>query len=153
VLAWASALSRKAAPVTLTLGVAGFVLLLVVLWRGHLDLLGTSLLLLGAAYVLGLLAGHHVLDQGAPLVAGGLLACGELASWSLEQRPRVPAAEPLVRARATAVGVLVLAGTGAAALVLAVAAAPVGSGIAWTLLGALAAVGAIAVAARLAASR
>ena len=148
VLAWACALSWKVAPVTLTLGVIGGLLLLLALWRGYVDLLGTSLLLAGAAYVLGLLAGRHVLDEAAPLVAGGLLACGELAAWSLEQRPHVPAAERLVLARAGAIGVLVLAGMGAAALVIAVASAPVGSGLAWTLVGAVAAVGAIAVAPR-----
>jgi hypothetical protein len=150
VLAWACALSWKVAPVTLTLGVIGGLLLLLALWRGYVDLLGTSLLLLGAAYVLGLLAGRHVLDEAAPLVAGGMLACGELAAWSLEQRPRVPAVQRLVLARAGAVGVLVLAGMGAAALVIAVASAPLGAGLPWTLAGALAAVGSIAVVTRLA---
>ena len=150
VLGWACALSRKVEALTLTIGVIGGLLLLVALWRGYVDLLGSALLLLGAAYVLGLLAGHHVLDEAAPLAAGGLLACGELAAWSLEQRPRVPAPERLFVARAAAVGLLVLAGTGVSALVLGVAAAPVGSGLVWTLLGAVAAVGAIGVATRLA---
>lgn len=150
VLVWACVLSRNAAPVTATLGVVGALLLLVVLWRRQLELLASSLLLLGAAYVLGLLAGRHTLDEAAPLVAGGLLACGELAAWSVEQRPRVPAVGRLVLARFGAVALLVLAGTGVAALVLAAGAAPVGSGLGWTLVGTAAAVAAIGLAARLA---
>jgi hypothetical protein len=150
VLAWACALSPKAAPLTATLGVIGALLLLVVLWRRLLELIATVLLLLGAAYVLGLLSGGHTLDEGAPLVAAGLLACGELTAWSLQQRPHVPAPRPVVLGRAGALALLLAAGAGAAALVVAVAAAPVGSGLAWTLVGAAAAVLAIAVAARLA---
>jgi hypothetical protein len=150
VLAWACALSPKAAPLTAMLGVVGALLLLLVLWRRQLELIGTALLMLGAAYVLGLLAGRHTLDEGAPLVAAGLLACGELAAWSAEQRPRVPGPRAVVLGRAGAAGLLVAAGGGVAALVLAVAAAPVGSGLAWTVVGAAAAVLAVGIAARLA---
>ena len=150
VLVWACALSPKVEALTLTIGVVGALLLLVALWRGYVDLLSSALLLLGAAYVRGLLAGRHALDEAGPLAAGGMLACGELAAWSLEQRPRVPAPQRLVLARAGAVGALVLGGTGAAALVLGMAAAPIGGGLAWALLGAAAAVGAIGVATRLA---
>jgi hypothetical protein len=149
VLAWSCALSARALPLTVTLGAAGALLLLLVLGRGLDELLGSAVLLLGPAYVLGLLAGRHSLDQAAPLVAAGLLACTELATWSLEERPPVPAPRAVVLARARAVGVLLLAGVAASAAVVAVAATPFGSGLGWTILGAAAAVSSVAVVVRL----
>ena len=149
-LAWSCALATHVAPVTATLGGIGGLLLVLVLVRGHEDLLGTAVLLLGAAYVLGLVAGHHVLDEGAPLVGAALLACTELATWSLEQRRPVPAAARLVVARARSIAVLVLAGLTAAALVLVVTAGPAGSGLAWTVVGAAAAVATVGLVARVA---
>jgi hypothetical protein len=147
VLVWACLLSARVLPLTLFLGGAGALLLGLVLSRGHDELLGSALLLLGAAYVLGLLVGHHSLDQAAPLVGAALLLCAELATWSLELRFRV-ALEPALRLqRVRAVGLLVFAGLAAASLVLVVAATSVGGGLAWSLLGSAAAVGAIALAA------
>jgi hypothetical protein len=148
VLAWSCVLASKALWLVALLGGAGALLLLLVLARGLDDLLGSAILLLGAAYVLALYAGEHVLDQGVPLVAAGLLACAELANWSLEERLPVAADRGLLVARARAVGILVGAGLAASALVLAVTAAPVGGGLAWTVLGAAAAVVALAVVAR-----
>jgi hypothetical protein len=150
VVAWSCVLAPKIAPVTLTLGAVGGLLLGFVLVRGLIDLLGSSVLFAGACYVLGIFAGRHVLDEAAPLVAAALLTCTELAAWSLEDRPRVAADHGLRAARARAVALLVLCGLGAAALVLVVAAAPVGGGLAWTLLGAAAAVAVVAVIGRLA---
>jgi hypothetical protein len=115
-----------------------------VLARGADELLGSAPLLLGAAYVLGLLVGRRSLDDAAPLVGAGLLLCAELATWSLELRFRV-ALEPALRAqRVRAVGLLVFAGLAAASLVLVVAATSLGSGLAWSVLGSAAALGAIA---------
>ena len=148
-LTWSCVLAPKVAPVTLTLGAVGALLLGFVLVRGLIDLLGSALLMAGACYVLGLFAGRHVLDEGAPLVATALLACAELAAWSLEGRPRVPADPGLTFARGRAVALLVLSGLAAAALVVVVAAAPVGGGLTWTMLGAVAAVGVVAVIGRL----
>jgi hypothetical protein len=144
VLAWSCALSTRVIPLTLFLGGAGALLLGVVLARGADELLGSALLLLGAAYVLGLLVGRRSLDDAAPLVGAGLLLCAELATWSLELRFRV-ALEPALRAqRVRAVGLLVFAGLAAASLVLVVAATSLGSGLAWSVLGSAAALGAIA---------
>jgi hypothetical protein len=148
VLAWSCVLATRIIPVTLFLGGAGGVLLALMLVRGLDDLLGSALLLLGASYVLGLYVGRHSLDEAAPLVAAALLLCAELATWSLELRFRV-ALEPALRlARARAVALLVFAGLAASSLVLVVAAAPVGSGLAWAVLGCAAALVAVAVAAR-----
>jgi len=149
VVAWCCVLAPRVAELTATIGAVGGLLLAFVLVRGVDDVLGAAVLLAGACYVLGLLAGHHALDDGAPLVGVGLLACGELATWSLEARPPVPGSAALTRARAGAIGVLLLAGLAASALVVAVAAAPVGSGLAWVVLGAAAAVVAIGLVARL----
>jgi hypothetical protein len=150
VLAWSCVLAPKAIWLVALLGGAGGLMLLAVLARGYEDLLGSSILLLGAAYVVALYAGTHVLDEAAPLVAAGLLACAELANWSLEEQLPVRADRGLLVARARAVGILVGAGLAAAALVLAVTAAPVGGGLVWTVLGAAAAVVALAVVAVLA---
>ena len=57
--------------------------------------------------------------------------------------------KPDVVARGMAVALLVLAALGASGLVLALAAAPIGGGLAWTALGAAAAVGVVGLAARL----
>lgn len=143
-LAWSCLLSTRVLPVTLFLGGAGALLLGLVLARGLDELLGSALLLLAAAYVLGLLAGRHSLDEAAPLIGAALLLCAELATWSLELRFRV-ALEPALRLqRVRAVGLLVFAGLSAASLVLVVAATSVGGGLAWAVLGSAAAVGAIA---------
>jgi hypothetical protein len=152
VLAWSCSLAPKVLAVSLFLGMVGAVLLAFVLVRGMEELLGSAVLLVSACYVLGLFAGRHSLDEASPLVAAGLLACTELATWSLEDRPRVSADRGLTAKRAGAVALLVFCGLVAAALVLVVAAAPVGGGLAWTLLGAFAAVGAVAVIGRLTAS-
>ena len=149
-LAWACVLAPRVVPLTLSLGGIGALLLGLVLVRGLQDLLGSALLMLAACYVLGLFVGRHVLDEAAPLVAAALLACAELASWSLDDRPHVAADRGLTAARARAVALLVLTGLGASTLVLVVASAPVGGGLAWTVLGAAAAVGVVAVIGRLA---
>jgi hypothetical protein len=153
VLAWACALAPKVVPLTGTLGGIGAALLVLMLVRGLDDLLASSVFLLGGCYVLGLFAGHHPLDERAPLVAAALLASAELATWSLEHRRPVPAAQQVVLARLGALSLLVLAGLAASALVLVASAAPVGRGLAWTLLGSVAAVLAVGVTARLARER
>ena len=147
VLVWSCLLSTRVLPLILFLGGGGALLLGLVLSRGHDELLGSALFVLAAAYVLGLLVGHHSLDEAAPLVGVGLLLCAELATWSLELRFRV-ALEPALRLqRVRAVGLLAFAGLAAASLVLVVASTSVGGGLAWSMLGSAAAVGAIALAA------
>jgi hypothetical protein len=147
VLTWSCVLAPHIAPLTLFLGGAGALLLGVMLVRGVDELLGSALLLLAAAYVLGLLVGRRPLDEGAPLVAAGLLLCAELATWSLELRLRITLDPALRLQRVRAVGLLVLAGLAAASFVLVVAATSIGGGLAWAVLGSAAAVGAIALAA------
>jgi hypothetical protein len=149
VLAWSCVLSTRVAPVTATLGGIGALLLLLMLWRGLDDLLGSALLLVGGSYVLGLYASHRALDEAAPLVAIALLACGELATWSLEARQPIRGEAGLTLVRLRAVAVLVAAGAAAAALVIVAGGTNLGGGLAWAVLGVASAVGVVAIAARL----
>jgi hypothetical protein len=147
VVAYAASREPTLAPVVATIGAFGAVLLLFVLVRGHDDLLGWALALGGLAYALAVIAhGTHV-DEAAPLIGAGLLVCGELATWSLDERWSIARARGLLAARAGAVAVLALTGLAAGALVVSLAAAPAGNGLVWTLFGSTAAVLVVAVAA------
>jgi hypothetical protein len=122
--------------------------LLLVLVRGHDELLGPALLLAGCAYALGLFVGRHSLDERAPLVATALLLCGELTAWSNDERLPIAHDRRVRGMRGFAVGALVLGGLVTSALVVAASAVSAGGGIGWTLAGAAAAVLALGVAAR-----
>jgi hypothetical protein len=121
--------------------VAGAVLLVVALvsrGRG----LGTALFLAGGTYVAAVSAGGNAVDASAPLVAVLLLLSGELAAWSIDERLDIRAEPGLVWRRGAAVTALALAGLAAAVLVVALSAVPSSHGLALTVLGAAAAVGA-----------
>ena len=135
---------RLAAPATIALGGIGALMLLGVLHRAEVELLVWPLGLLAAAYGVAIAVHGSGVDEGAPLVAVGLFLCGELAAWSLDERFAIPAERAVVLGRATALGLLALAGLGAAALVVALAATSAGGGLAWTTVGAAAAVGVVA---------
>jgi hypothetical protein len=125
------------------------VLLLFALLRRANDVLPWAIVLLGVAYAIPLFVHGRAIDDAAPLVGAGLLLCSELAAWSFDERWRIRAERSVVVARGTAVALLVLAGLGASGLVVALAAAPVGGGLAWTVLGAAAAVLVVGLVARL----
>jgi hypothetical protein len=149
VLAYACTRDTRLVPLTASIGGIGCVLLLFALLRRVVDAVPWAIVLLGAAYVIPVFARGSRIDEGAPLVGAGLLLCSELAAWSFDERWRIKAERAVVVARGTAVALLVLAGLGASALVLALAAAPIGGGLAWTVLGAAAAVLVVGLAARL----
>jgi hypothetical protein len=119
----------------------GVVLLLLALVYGGWGL-GASLWLGGATYVAFVVHEEHRVDATAPLVAVLLLLCGELTAWSLDERRRMRADTALAWRRGAAVAGLAFAGLVAAALVVALSAAPADHGLAWTVAGAAAAVGA-----------
>jgi hypothetical protein len=122
---------------------AGALLLVLALFFRAGALLGFSLALGGGTYIGAVvIAGHHV-EVTAPLVAVGLLLCGELTAWSFDARVRIASEEQLVWRRGAAVGVLALLGLGAATLVVILSAVPSGHGLAWTIAGAVAAVAAV----------
>jgi hypothetical protein len=146
VVAYAAARTPGLAGLLVALGCLGGVLLLTVLARSVPELLAWAIAPAGVVYAISLFVAGGAIDDAAPLVATALLLCGELAAWSLDARWRISAADERVRrARAAAVGALALSGLAASAAVVAVAAAPAGTGLAWTTLGAAAAVGAVGV--------
>lgn len=148
-LAYAAARVGSFAALVAGVGVFGAVLLAFVLVRRADDLLPWALAMLGVAYTISLYVHGSAVDEAAPLVAGGLLLCGELAAWSLDERHAIAAERDVWLQRALALGALVLAGLGAAAAVVAFAASSAGNGLAWTALGSVAAVLAVGVAAQL----
>ena len=149
VLAYACTRDTRFVPLTASIGGIGCVLLLFALLRRVDDSVPWAIVLLGGVYAIPLFVHGSEIDEGAPLVGAGLLLCSELAAWSFDERWRIKAERAVVVARGTAVALLVLAGLGASALVLALAAAPIGGGLAWTVLGAAAAVVVVGLAARL----
>lgn len=148
-LAYAAVREPSVAVLALGVGLFGVVLLVLVLWRGMDEFLPWSLIVLGIVYTMSLLVHGRGVDGAAPLVAVALLACAELAVWSLDERYPVAAEPAVLRARVWALAGLVAAGLAAAALVVALSAAPTGAGLAWTVLGAAAAVLVVGVASRL----
>lgn len=100
--------------------------------------------LLGAEYVAILGFETDALDTRAPLVAGGLLAVAELAYWSLELRvPVVDEAGTYLR-RIALLATVLLGVVGIGAVVLTLVEVVAAGGIAVDILGAAAALGAIA---------
>ncbi len=100
--------------------------------------------LLGAEYV-GLLAfDADALDARAPLVAGALLAVAELAYWSLDLRGLVADEAGTYLRRIAFLALLVLGVIGVGAVVLTLVEAIAAGGVAVDVLGAVAALGALA---------
>lgn len=120
--------------------VVGALLLLVTLLL-YEQALGPALWFGGGTYV-AFLAVHPKIDTAAPLVALLLLLCGELAAWSRDARLPIRRDRQLVWRRALALGALAAGGLAAATLAVALTAVPAAHGLAWTLLGAAAAVAA-----------
>jgi hypothetical protein len=147
--AYAVTRDLRLAPLTATIGGLGCVLLLYALVRRVDDMLPWPIVVIGVTYAIPLFVRGGGIDEGAPLIGAGLLLSAELAAWSFDERWAIRAERAVVVARGVALGLLVLGGLAAAALVLALAAAPVGGGLAWTVLGAAAAVVVVGLAARL----
>jgi hypothetical protein len=119
----------------------GALLLVVALVDGGRGL-GAALWLGAGTYVAFVVQhGHHV-DATAPVVAVLLLLCGELSAWSLDERWPIRADAGLAWRRGGAVAALAFASLVVAAVVVALSAVPPSHGLAWTVVGAAAAVGA-----------
>ena len=149
VLTYAASREPTFALVISGIGAVGAVLLTFVLVRRMDELLPWALIVLGSAYTVSLVLHGSGVDGGAPLVAGGLLVCAELAAWSLDEQHGIAAERSVVVARASALGALVAVSLAASGLVVALSLAP-GSGLAWTVLGAAASVLVVGLAVRLA---
>jgi hypothetical protein len=150
VLAYACTLKPQLVIFTAGVGAVGAAMLAWVLVRAQDELLPWAVLCVATAYAVGVTVRGSRLDEAAPLVAAGLLLCAELASWSVAEKHGIAAERAVVLLRARAVAALVASGLAAAALVVGLSAAPGGAGFGWTLVGAVAAVLAVGVAARLA---
>ena len=100
--------------------------------------------LLGAEYVAILGFETDVLDTQAPLVAGALLAVAELAYWSLELRTLVVDEAGTYLRRIALLATLVLGVVGIGAVMLTLVELVAAGGIAVDILGAVAALGALA---------
>jgi len=100
--------------------------------------------LLGVGYVAILVAGDDTLDPRAPLVAGALLAVAELAYWSLELRLPVADEAGTSLRRLALLAALVLGALALGAVLLALVEAVSAGGPAVDILGAAAALGALA---------
>lgn len=102
-----------------------------------------AIALLGAEYVAILAFEADALDTRAPLVAGALLAVGELAYWSLELRGAVVDEAGTYLRRIALLAMLALAVVGVGAVMLTVVEAVAAGGVAVDILGAAAALGAL----------
>jgi hypothetical protein len=133
------------APLIAPIAAFGALLLVFVLIRRTDDLLGWAILLNGLAYGGATIAhGTHV-DEAAPLVGVALLLCAELSTWSLDERWSIGAERGVHAARLSGVAALGVGGLAVSALVVALATASIGGGLVWTMLGAAAVVGVVAV--------
>jgi hypothetical protein len=150
VLVYAAAHKPGLADLTVAIGAVGAGFLLFALVRRAEHVVTQALACLGGAYALALFAHGAAVDERAPLVAVALLLCGELAAWSTQEGTVPATPRAMIAARAVALAALAFGGLAAAAIVVSFAAAPAGRGLGWTLLGAAAAVGVLAVVARLA---
>jgi hypothetical protein len=150
VLAYELVRSSEALPATGPLGCAGALMLVFLLVRARAELVPLPPALLGVAYAVELVVRGPRVDDAAPLVAVGLLLCGELAAWSIDERLPVAVEWAVTRTRAVALGALAFGSLAVAALVVALAAAPAGSGLAWTVVGAGSAVAVVGIAVTLA---
>lgn len=139
----ADALTRAPSPVVAFVPGAclGTVLLVAALLFGGRGL-GVALFLAGGTYVAAVAAAGDRIDASAPLVAVLLLLGGELSAWSVDERLEIRPEAQLIWRRGAAVTALALASLAAAVLVVALSAVPSSHGLAWTVLGAAAAVGA-----------
>jgi hypothetical protein len=104
--------------------------------------LGVALFLGGATYTAAVAAAGAAIDGSAPLVAVLLLLCGELSTWSVDERLGIRPTPDLAWRRGVGIAVLALAGLAVATLVVALSAVPSSHGLAWTVVGAAAALGA-----------
>lgn len=115
------------------------------------SLIPWPLVLLAGAYA-AMLADAHV-DEWSPVYAGAFFAVAELAYWSLELRGQAQQAERLTERRAGMIIGLALGAVALGGFVLAATSIPIGSGVAIDVLGAAAAVLAIALVALVARPR
>jgi hypothetical protein len=118
---------------------------------GRAGLVAPGLLVVLAGYATSVvLRDAAAFDPAAPLVGAALLAVAELAYWSVELRGKQPEERSVVVRRLATLAALTAGAVVLGAAVLAATTLPLGGGLVWNVVGVAAAVGALALIARLA---
>jgi hypothetical protein len=142
--------SDRLGPVVGGVGLVAVLLLAAALAGRLAGLLPWALALAGAEYAAFLLIRERSIDGYAPIYGAGLLLAAELAYWSMEERVPGHPGEGLTFRRTTLVVTGCVAAGGIGGLILAMSEASVSGGLWLEALGVAAAVGALALLARLA---
>jgi hypothetical protein len=122
-------------PLLLVVGVVGVAALATALAFAQPAAVLPSLGLVGGAFALSTVLGPRGLDSWALLEAVGLVTTAELAYWSLELRPRIPAERGLLAHRAGTVGTIGVGTAVVAGAILVAASARLSGSSAWTVVG------------------
>ena len=110
-----------------------------------------TLALVAADYGVALaVRGDSAVDPAAPLYAAGLLVLAELGYWSVELRGPGRDESRVIARRLAAIGALAFLSVVLGVFVVVVTAVPLGGGLAWDVVGVVAATATLAILARLA---
>jgi hypothetical protein len=142
--------SDRFGPLVGAVGLLAVLILVLALAARSEGLLPWAFVLAGAEYAAFLAIRGGSIDGWAPIYGAGLLLVAELAYWSLERPVPGPPGEGLTFRRATLVVTSCVGAGGVGGLILAVAELSISGGIWLEALGVAAAVGSIALLARLA---
>jgi hypothetical protein len=142
--------SDRLGPLVGAIGLAAVLLLALALVSRNDAFLPWAFALAGAQYAAFLVIRETSIDGYAPVYAAGLLLVAELAYWSIERRVPGPSGEGLTFRRGTLLLAACVGAGGVGGLILAMAELSVRGGLWLEALGVAAAVGAIALLARLA---
>jgi hypothetical protein len=142
--------SDRLGPLVGAVGLAAVLLLVLALVSRKDGFLPWVFALAGAEYAAFLVIRESSIDGFAPIYAAGLLLVAELAYWSIERRVPALPGEGLTFRRGSLVLAACVAAGGVGGLILAMAELSVRGGLWLEALGVAAAVGAIALLARLA---
>jgi hypothetical protein len=142
--------SDRFAPLVGAVGLVAVLFLLLALVRRSTGVLPWAIALAGAQYAAFLAIRGGPIDGWAPVYGAGLLLVSELAYWAVERPVPGPPGEGLTFRRGTLVACSCVAAGGVGGLILAMAELSVRGGLWLEALGVAAAVGSIALLARLA---
>jgi hypothetical protein len=144
--------SDRLGPLVGAIGLVAVLFLVIALVGRKEGLLPWAFVLAGAEYAVFLVIREGSIDGWAPIYGAGLLLVAELAYWSIERRVPGSPGEGLTFRRATLVVAVCVGAGGVGGLILAIAELSVRGGLWLEALGVAAAVGALALLARLARS-
>jgi hypothetical protein len=142
--------SDRFAPLLGALGLGAILFLVAALVVRSSGLLPWVFVLAGAEYAVFLVIREGSIDGWAPVYGAGILLVAELAYWSIERRVPGAPEEGLTSRRATLVFAACVAAGGVGGLILAIGELSIRGGLWLEAIGVAAAVGAIALLARLA---